>query len=228
MNLFRQRWHQRAFDRLIGRLLHIANSNPPWPRETFYAMKSSILSRFGLCVGQDVQHIVKKCWGDRYDCNGNPLYKCEGGHCRRCGGTGIFQQKWVYLSRWELGGVVFHRPDRTAYIEPEEEPTITGHIEHRSYGRLSFEAACTLALLFDRRLLWALLTRNGHYLGWYWHPWCNLARVVNNADSFIRRFTAHTCFCGRRWRHWFESTGWCVCRKCRQKQRQEYPYGVPF
>ena len=69
MNLFRQRWYQRWIDRWIGHLLHLANSGAgqmPYHRDRFYAMKSRILSRLGLCVGTDIQHIVHRCWGTGY------------------------------------------------------------------------------------------------------------------------------------------------------------------
>src|ERR1700735_250428 len=91
-------------------LLHLANSNPPsCNRREFYDLKTALLWRFGQKCGLDIQEIKKECWGERYyDRYGDEHYHPCGPKCRRCGGTGIFDIRWVILARWQWGGYIFH------------------------------------------------------------------------------------------------------------------------
>lgn len=162
--------------RALAWLLGLANAcarSSTNPR-AFYQLKDRLLRRYGRPAGEDVQRIVKLCWG-YYDSDG-----CEGSSCRRCGGSGIWDRKLVVLERWELGGRVFHRPTRTVWgPEWEARVTIEGLIQHEGVShRDGKEAMLWLALLFDRRLFWYLL-RGSSTCVWTWrHPLLALQRVV--------------------------------------------------
>lgn len=125
--LFRHHWHQRLHDRIIARLLWAANTRPPFGhRDEFYAMKSSLLARYATISGLDIQHIRKKCWS----CNGTGRYSTKD-RCRKCWGSGIYREFYVYLSRWEFAGHVFHRPIRLRdKINNAETVTIEGYVQH--------------------------------------------------------------------------------------------------
>ena len=88
------------YQRLLARLLHVANSSPPFDRQSFYAVKDRLLRRHGQVVGQDVQHLRRECWGDGSG-------KCDP-HCLRCYGTGVYTERWVHLSRWQWLTYTFH------------------------------------------------------------------------------------------------------------------------
>src|SRR2546430_712949 len=97
--------------RILALLLHYANANPPWNRTEFYSLKNRLLIRYAKFRGYDLQIIKKECWGpldpdgDYGDHTG-----CQGRFCPHCGGTGIFDVRWVRLERWQWGRYLFHRP----------------------------------------------------------------------------------------------------------------------
>lgn len=125
----------------LSLVLKHANATPPaHAREEFYALKQAILERYGIRCGYDVQEIVHKCWGYRYDpCDAN---------CEKCDGTGIFEKKVILLERWQLAGQVFHRPlQRLPVAFSEVAPTIHGKIAHR-IRRLGFACWRVLSILF--------------------------------------------------------------------------------
>lgn len=165
------------YRRLLGRLLHLANSSPPFRKTEFYALKDRLLRRWGTRGGYDVQHIVHWC----YACEGRPTRGRN--RCWKCGGTGIFREFWVVLERWELAGYPFHRPVSRLSYRPDlaDQPTtgkIEGRIEHRHYPYyLSREASYWLALVYDRPLFWATFGHNG-YPCWKWTPLVILASGV--------------------------------------------------
>jgi hypothetical protein len=150
----------------LARLLRWANSNPEgWWKKPFYALKDRILHTYAERRGFDTQHIVKPCWG----CNGSGFvedYRTEddwdGHECDRCNGSGVFDEYHVLLQRWELGGVLFHIPDRRLtkteaqeYLQDKSicENHFDGYLVHSnvppSQRRL---ALLTLAYLFDADL----------------------------------------------------------------------------
>jgi hypothetical protein len=138
--------------RVLTWLLVRANAKPPSGHpETFYSMKEQLLRRFGRMIGAEWQHIRKTCWS----CEDGVLD--DGHYCWKCGGTGIYQQTWVLLQRWELGGAIFHRPVYRTTLDPHEIVTIHGYITHPEYHADTEEALLWLALLFDRRLFRGLL-----------------------------------------------------------------------
>ena len=202
--------------RLLAAVLACANSSPPTCHcEAFYAMKDAILRKHGKLVGADLQHIVKKCWGG-YD------YPCRGASCRKCGGTGIYSERWHILQRWELGGRIFHRPIDSTSLRPDGPVTIEGNVEHRRWmGHQPLEAAMWLALVFDRRLFCRMAFLPASCAcGWFWLPLVNLARISFRLRMFVWRFQGRKCYCGRTYRQWFGSGGWCVCWRCRRRHNR--------
>lgn len=211
--------------KLIARLLHYANAEPPLNRTEFYALKERLLRKHGRFCGHELQEIKKECWGDRWwvgqydhDDGHNPPIPC-GPKCTRCGGTGIYDIRWVRLERWEWCGYVFHRPTGDTRIPPEiGSVRIFGRIEHPNYGRLGREAGLWLFVLCGEwRLLWHTLRGSCMaYPGWC--PMLRLQKFVMNACMYLRW---QRCFCGKRFPTW--GSGRQMCRKCYSR-----PVEVPF
>jgi hypothetical protein len=214
------------FARVLASVLVCANSSPPTcHREEFYRMKDAILSKHGKLIGTDLQHIVKPCWGE-WEERG-----CVGDGCRRCGGTGVYAEKWIILERWELGARIFHRPMEATMIRPNGPVTIEGRLTHERWpGHQPTEAALWLALVFDRRLFCRMMfVPSSCACGWFLLPLVNLSRVFFRARMFAVRFRGQRCYCGRTFRRWFGRGGWCVCRRCRKPRghvwtEQEIPF----
>jgi hypothetical protein len=157
---------------LLGEILHLANQQPPFGlKSDFYQLKDKLLTRWGVFVGHDLQHIVRYCYG----CNGegeipetrnifgNPWFITQ--KCPRCGGSGIYRQFWVNLKRYRLGGREFHIPLQRFYFEKDAGigylHFIQGDIEHVSPKfYLAAEACWWLFLFFDRR---RFFMHFGHY-----------------------------------------------------------------
>lgn len=200
--------------KILANLLHYANAQPPFCyRDDFYAVKEKLLHRFGRFAGHDLQEIRKECWGP-FDPNGDwgERIGCQGARCCHCGGTGIFDIRWVRLERWEWCGYVFHRPAGDTRVPPDLGTVrIFGRINHPDYGDKSREACLWLYVLTgDWRKLWRALTSSSR-CGRYWWPLMNVQRVVMKWRAYL---SWRRCWCG----HWFftAGTGWQVCRKCRQ------------
>lgn len=185
---------------LVAWLLHRANASPPVnDREQFYALKDQILRRYGQQVGEDLQHIVKPCWT---------------GPCARCGLTGIWDEFYVRLERWQLGRSVFHRPIQrlSATFRPV---TIEGTIRHPAYGALATECALWLALVFDRPLFWRILLHRPWSSGWSPYPLVLVEEILHALRGLWTRHGMRRCgACGRRFlglgRPWAATR----CRRC--------------
>lgn len=123
-------------------VLHHANAQPPSSaKQEFYELKQAILERYGWRDGDDWQHIVKPCWGTRYeDCTQE---------CDKCGGTGVYDRAFVHLERWRIGDShVFHKPVKRYSILPAgASVTIEGIISHKRKP-LSQACADVLTILF--------------------------------------------------------------------------------
>lgn len=135
--------------RLLGWLLHRANARPPeYVRETFYRLKSRLLVRYGRYIGDDVQDLSQECWGpDRRS------YVCPGNGCPKCGGTGVYRERFVVLERWRLGRYTFHRPVERRLPKMVPVRVIKGIIRHGDvpYDQ-AVDALLWLALVYDREL----------------------------------------------------------------------------
>lgn len=209
----------RILKRVLGRLLHRANSSPEWPKDDFYSMKERILSRFGTQRDYDLQEIPPKaCW----TCDGTGWY-AKGDRCRRCCGSGEYASTvWVVLERWELGGYQFHKPTTRHYTKPAfMEPTIRGYVEHRDYGTSAKVASLWLALIFDRPL-WLRMMTSSRYCGWRWHPLLILNWLMMEASMRRMDFRRRCRDCGRR--TW--SYGKFVCDRCSARPCE--PLDIPF
>lgn len=152
--------------RLIGWLLHNANSSPPMiGRNEFYELKQRILITYGTPGEVEYQHFEKKdcfhCWTYHHcwDCD-------DFGHCCRCDGTGVYlPEVWVKVTTWELGGFRFHSPDGKLYELPEGcETKYEGKIVHefKPY-HLPEECQRWLELFFDTHRFFSNLGRNAYY-----------------------------------------------------------------
>lgn len=201
----------KTYERLLATLLHYANANASWcGRNDLYALKEKLLRRYGELAGQDIQEIRRECWGPFNDW-GDPT-GCPGEDCPRCGGTGIYDLKYIRLERWAWSGYVFHRPAERLYRLPDPASVnIHGRIEHPDYDvRTSSEAALWLYLLSgERRLFWRTLKRSRFHRPGL-RPLLILQALVMTLAMWL---SWQKCWCGR----WFPTwgTGWQVCRKCR-------------
>lgn len=195
------------YQSLLSTLLHYANTRAhSVDRNDFYSLKRRLLQRYGKYVGHDIQEIRKECWGFYQD------RKCPGTTCMKCGGTGIYQLKYIHLDRWQWGRYVFHIPGQTLSRLPDPTTvTIVGRIEHPDYGLKASEATLWLYLLCGEwSLLWKAL-RTSRYCKPRWWPLLNLQAVVMPTAMFL---SWKRCWCGRRFPTW--GSGWQCCRKCRR------------
>ncbi len=202
------------YQQLLAKLLHWANSYPPVFSREFYALKDRLCRKYARFAGHELQEIRKECWGEKTwdrEYGGYDYHKCKGKSCRACGGTGIFDIRWVRLERWEWCGFVFHRPDGDTRIPPEVGSVkIFGRIEHKDYGRLSSEAALWLYLLTGEWKLFCRAMRSSRCCGRFWYPLLNLQKVTMELSMRLRR---QRCSCGKTF--WTWGSGWQICKKCR-------------
>jgi len=127
------------FLRLLGYVLHTANSGPSFSwKNDFYRLKERLLKKYATTHFSDVQHIKKICWS----CDGNvPCHRCI---------NGVYDEFWVLLNRYELGGFIFHIPVCRGNVKPGTTVHIEGYINHRKYANhLSDECFYWLMLFFD-------------------------------------------------------------------------------
>jgi hypothetical protein len=211
---------------LIGWLLHLANASPPHAlREEFYALKDRLRARYGVADGHDVQHLRKECWGWIGESG------CRGKHCTKCGGSGVFEERWILLVRFRIGGYRFHRPLGLTARRPA---TIKGRIEHEGADhRAAREASLWLALFFDRRFLLRLFTAGGYLLGWSWHPFSAVQRIAYGTYwgawmRLRRRFRRDRCWtCERLYFSGLGKQSYNRCRPCARllaRHDEEIPF----
>ena len=157
------RFVKRRFFTLLGWVLHVANTRPHIIRRNeFYELKTKLLKRWGEPDGLDVQHIYKMCW----TCDGSGRYGRQ--ECRKCYGTGAYQNYYTLLQRYRLGGYSFHRPldrSRAAYSTPTKDlpVTIEGYINHPYLGGYkATEANYWLFFFFAPRVFWRTIGHVGH------------------------------------------------------------------
>ena len=206
-------------------LLHLANADPPMSREPFYRLKDRLCRRYGSFDGHDLQHLVQPCWGSHGERDEGPARSPA--ICSKCGGTGIYRERWVRLERWRVETYLFHRPVDSTSIPPIQRyftgyglPMIEGYVQHQRHGRCHAEACLWLYLLCGEwRLWWHTLTTawaSGWY-GWPMLPMLLLQRLASWSRVRTRRtwpYVRQRCnTCGRRFWRW--EHGW-LCRRCRQ------------
>lgn len=143
----------------------------------FYPFKNRFLKRFAAPAGCDLQVIVKRCWcGDgiwRGSYHTLPEHLWE--PCFRCSGTGVYETVHIVLSRWDLGGRIFHCPEHR--VDDEEgyyQEIIRGLIVHEcpAPARHAERAFFRLLLRYEPLTLWNILTMRMRHgatrLRWYW------------------------------------------------------------
>lgn len=208
---------------VLSWLLHLANSDPSGCRDTFYNLKDRLLRQYGVFQGHDIQEITKECWGERrYDDHGDYDYLPCDESCRRCGGTGVFDRRWVRLQRWNFGRYTFHIPDGDTRIKPDSVQ-IVGRITHKDYGKASREAELWLYLLtLQFAMWWKVLSTSAYAYPGFW-PMCRLQRFAMWSRM---TFSWKRCWCGKRFPTW--GTGWQCCKKCREPKGVSDQADVPF
>jgi hypothetical protein len=202
--------------RVLGWWLGLANANVGGSimGRRFYDLKDRLLRKYATRDGSDLQYLKDICWGYADEA------ACAGKSCRRCGGTGVWSERWIELERWNLGGRIFHRPNGPIRVGVESAKEfarniIDGRIQHRGVSyRASDEARLWLMLAFDRRMWWSEV-RSHRACGWQWMPMHALQSVVFQLRMILDRVRPRTCSCGQTWRPWFDKQGWCICRDCR-------------
>jgi len=152
------RFVKRQFLALLGWVLHIANTRPHVIRDKeFYELKTRLLKRWGEPDGLDLQHIYKPC----FTCDGTGKYGRQ--ECRKCWGTGAYQEFWTLLQRYKLGGYAFHHPLDRAFRKPGARVTIEGYIHHEHLGgHKATEVNYWLFFFFAPRVFWRTIGRVGH------------------------------------------------------------------
>lgn len=156
-------------------LCHYANADPSWNRDCFYKLKLRLLHQFAVSLGIITQEITKECWGDQWDDDGY-RFGC-GPECTRCKGTGIFDQRWVYLEKWQWGKYTFLVPDGFTRIKPPSVE-ISGHVIHPNYGKASREAELWLYVATLQWKTWWKTIRSSCYTHPGWWPMCRIQKVV--------------------------------------------------
>lgn len=88
----------------------VCNSADSWyKKQSFYALKSKILKKYGTESNFDLQTINRIC----NTCDGKGIFKSGWKlpeTCWSCHGDGIFSTKKIVLKRWILNGALFHEP----------------------------------------------------------------------------------------------------------------------
>lgn len=206
---------------VLAWLLHYANSDPSYPKKTFYDLKDKLLRKYAEFRGHDIQVITKECYG-KFDNMGDPL-GCIGDGCRRCGGTGIYDRRWIRLQRWHWGKYVFHIPDGETRRMPDSVQ-IHGHVFHADYGKASREAELWLYIVTLQFKTWWKVASSGCYCSPGWWPMCRLQKIAMWARM---KFSWQRCWCGKLFPTW--GKGWMMCKKCRQpKSILDQDNEVPF
>lgn len=180
---------------LLGLFLHVANTSPPILRkQEFYALKQGLLVRWGTADGYDIQHIKKECYG----CKGTGIYDHDyygEVTCNRCY-EGVYQDAWIKLDRFKLGGYAFHCPTDRVDLKWSfgndakrwwltvngglPRSTFEGYVSHRHYRyHLTDECAYWLFLIFLPLTFKAIFGHCGH-CGWKWTPMVWLATLLFN------------------------------------------------
>lgn len=176
----------------LSNLLSLANAGQyPGKREVFYPFKYRLLLCYGRFDGRDKQIIQKLCW--RCKGTGNFASRCsscryEGGchnchwaeddffgnsdsQCPKCGGSGWFVNKTVWLERWEFRGRVFHVPVETETLPFMIEPPVNifdGMIKHDPVdNRKAWRAVMILMAIYEVETLAALAWRGILRSFWY-------------------------------------------------------------
>ncbi|MEC7753800.1 MAG: hypothetical protein VYB44_07205 [Bacteroidota bacterium] len=144
---------KRLLTLIIGEILHLANRDIPEKYKTqFYKIKNKLVDKYGVKVGQDIQHIKQQCWSCRDGVFHSDWKEPE--TCWSCGGTGIYREEWNRLDKYQVGRHFFHQPIERMFIydplfDGEAKPIIQGYIRHQKPKyRIGLEMAYWLLLIY--------------------------------------------------------------------------------
>lgn len=140
---------------MLGWLLHLANRDMKMScKEQFYAVKKTLLIKYGTKLGEEIQHIRKEC----RSCDATGVFKCEWKQrevCFSCNGSGVYEEYWTRLDKYKLGNYSFHNPTKRQYVynplfEQIALPIIIGYINHKTPKyRIGTEAMYWLFFIYD-------------------------------------------------------------------------------
>lgn len=206
--------------RILSWLLHHANRCTKSPE--YYAIKKTLLARYGSQVGYDIQHIAgKKCrtCGGTGTYTGYHTYSGEPWHdtCGHCWWGWFKLPQWICLARITFGKYIFHMPlvrercvenpfnVESLGWEPSDRPIIEGYVEHNGsdYGHL---AAGLLFLIYDRHAFIKWLRAYIRTIGnGYYTSWSSPYRCFHNIVHILRRGTNSIA--------WYELKMWLTTRR---------------
>ncbi|MBN8422882.1 MAG: hypothetical protein J0L73_28495 [Verrucomicrobia bacterium] len=138
---------------LLAHLMRVANSNPC--RQRWYPLKDKLCWHFGLLDGYDVQEVRAPCWR----CTDGYTEEGECGYCHE----GVHHITRTALARFDVEGLIFHRPSYKIESKAEFQELSTGAVQvlrHRITHRPRSEAASREAML------WIYLIFFGHARSW--------------------------------------------------------------
>lgn len=215
--------------KLLAKLLHLANSNPPHPSDDFYHLKKKLLQKYGTCQGGLIQQINKECYG-YYNPNWGDYGGCIGTDCLKCDGSGVFETRYYRLIKWDWCGYSFLIPDDWKFVAPEEKlyPDIVGHVEHKVTNyRLAREAHFWLYLLAGEWDLFRCEMHNGFHVRCGLWPMMNLQRACGKLSMWRRDireyFGKSTCYeCGKVYRR--KGGHSAYCKDCLKDHAVDPPF----
>lgn len=170
-----------TYKKIIGKLLYRANRKP-YNRAVFYPLKDRLLKKYGIQLRPDLQHIEKTCW----NCDGSGWY-LPGVICTHCGGSGVWEEFWVILDKYDIGGYVFHCPrERQRELKslkdvPIDANVIEGYIRHNVHPKYK-AAYYWLLVLFDTGYFFKMMYLRCHYWIKYQAPKMIKSRKPFNED----------------------------------------------
>lgn len=187
--------------KLLAKLLHLANSSPPCPSEDFYDLKKKLLQKYATPQGSLIQQIGKECYG-YYNPSWDDYDGCIGTDCLKCDGSGVFDTVYYRLNKWDWCGYSFLIPAGKAYFTAADrpEPDIVGRVEHQVKShRMAREAHFWLYLLAGE---WEMLGNEfdgSYHLKCRLWPMLNLqrawAKIYRPYKELRRRIRGRHCFC---------------------------------
>lgn len=184
---------------IISWLLHHANKK--YQTDWFYEIKKTLLKKYGIHDGYDLQHIEgQKC----HTCAGTGIYigyYYSGGSfkdtCNRCYGNGYYKDpQYNLLERLKFGKYIFHQPYKRCYtVKPDMPIKIDGYVYHDNQYWTKF-ASIVFCLVFNFKgygKQWLFGLGGGWYNKTFQSPTsfisnvCHIFRYGTNAIP-LRRF----------------------------------------
>lgn len=165
---------------LLSTLLFAANRETK--EEKFFAVKKTILARYGHKVGYSVQFIDgKQCW----TCQGSNIFKGYDRQsktfyqktCMDCVEGWYIRPSWNILDRVQLGKHIFLQPIKRVYEDPKLEAEYFNGYTRTINTKLGPVAIFVLCLLYEKGYLKRFWKQSGE--GWYVYGWPPRNFVMN-------------------------------------------------